>query len=161
MDYLVHHLLRASAMRWPNKEALIHEGNRLSYIQVEENTNRLADVLCGAGVERGDRVGIFFDHSVHQILSICGISKAGGVFVPINPLLLPDQVRHIVNDCGMKGIITSQAKLASLQQVVLATPSVRFLITTDGASNLHTTPYILGLEEILLSASDKPLPDMC
>src|SRR5262245_43604701 len=119
MDYLVHHLLRASAMRWPDKEALIHEDNRLSYLQVEEHTNRLANVLRRAGVERGDRVGIFLDQSVHQVLAICAISKAGGVFVPINPLLLPDQVRHIVNDCGMKGICTSQAKLASLQQVVL------------------------------------------
>src|SRR5215831_7214716 len=149
MDFLAHHSLRTSASRFATKEALVQGSQRLSYEQIEELTNRLAHVLRGSGLGRGDRVGIFLDRSVHEVLAIYGITKAGGVFVPINPLLFSDQVWHIVNDCGIKGIITSNTKLASIQQILPKCLSVKFLITTDGTSNSRAIPPILHWEEML------------
>ena len=105
MNYLVHHLLQSSARRLPAKEALVHEDIRISYAEIDKYTNRLANGLLSADLKRGDRIGIFLDHSIQQVLSIYGISKAGAVFVPINPLLFPDQVRHIVNhSCPKTGL---------------------------------------------------------
>ena len=62
-------------------------------------------------MQRGDRVGIYLDPSVDQVLSIFSISQAGGVYVPINTVLVPDQVAHIARDCGMKALITTPDKL--------------------------------------------------
>jgi acyl-CoA ligase (AMP-forming) (exosortase A-associated) len=128
MDFLIWHLLRRSAERTPGKEALVHGEQRLSYEQVARRCAGLATSLQAANVKRGDRVGIYLDASVPQVISIFGISQAEGVYVPINALLHPDQVMHIARDCGMKGLITTPAKLATLSDLIPQIPSLEFLV---------------------------------
>jgi acyl-CoA ligase (AMP-forming) (exosortase A-associated) len=132
MDFLIHHMLRTSAQRHPETEALVHADERLSYADVERRVSGLAHGLRSAGLSRGDRIGIYLDPSVPQALSIFGISKAGGVFVAVNGLLFPKQVAHIANDCGMKGLITSAEKLAVLGPMVKEIPSLEFLVVVGG-----------------------------
>jgi acyl-CoA ligase (AMP-forming) (exosortase A-associated) len=130
MDFLIWHLLRASSCANPEKEALVHGEERLSYRQVARRTAGLATALRTSLVNRGDRVGIYLDASVPQVISIFGVSQAGGVYVPINALLHSDQVVHIARDCGMKGLITTPAKLASLAEAIPQIPTLEFLIVT-------------------------------
>ncbi len=142
MHTLIHHFVRCSAERFPGKEALVDGKERLSYLEVARRVAALAHGLRQAGANRGDRVGIYLDASVPQVLSIFGISQAGAVFVPINTTLFPEQLSHIAKDCGMKGLITTCAKLASLTPVLRDIPSLKFVVTVgDGEvtdSNLPT-----------------------
>jgi acyl-CoA ligase (AMP-forming) (exosortase A-associated) len=131
MDYLTHHMLQTSARRAPNKEALVHGAERLTYATVASKTAGLANGLRNAGLSPGDRIGIYLDASVQQVVSIFGISEAGGVFVPINTTLFPDQVAHVAKDCGMKGLIATRSKLASLLEVLPQIPSLEFLVLTE------------------------------
>jgi acyl-CoA ligase (AMP-forming) (exosortase A-associated) len=133
MDFLVHHMLRRSAIRTPDKEALVHGEDRLTYAEVAGRTAGLAEGLRQAGVEPGDRVGIYLDPSVSQVLSIFAVSRASGVFVPLNPLLFPEQVVHIVNDCRVKGLITSASKLRALASVLARLDSLEFLVVVGDA----------------------------
>jgi acyl-CoA ligase (AMP-forming) (exosortase A-associated) len=128
MDFLIHHMLRASAARSPEKEALIHGSRRLGYGEVARRTSALARGLRRAGLRRGDRAGIYLEPSVAQVLSIFGISEAGGAYVPINAALFPEQVGHIAADCGMKGLITTPAKLAMLAPILPQIPSLEFIV---------------------------------
>jgi acyl-CoA ligase (AMP-forming) (exosortase A-associated) len=132
MDFLIHHMLRTSARRRPDKEALVHGDQRLSYREVDRRVSGLAQGLRAAGMVRGDRVGIYLDASVPQALSIFGVSRAGGVYVPINGLLFPEQVGHIARDCQMKGLITTREKVDSLSEMIKETPSLDFLILVGG-----------------------------
>jgi acyl-CoA ligase (AMP-forming) (exosortase A-associated) len=134
LDFLVHHLLRTSADRYPEKEALVHGDQRLTYAEVARQTVGLAHGLQRAGLQRGDRIGIFLRPSVPQVLSIFGISLAGGVFVPINDALFPSQVAHIAQDCQMKGLITDSAKLAGLLKVIRNISSLEFLVLLEAES---------------------------
>ena len=111
MDYLIHHMLQSSARRRPDKEAMVHGERRVSYREVATRCAAVATGLRNAGMRRGDRVGIYLDPSIDQVLSIFSISQAGGVYVPINTVLFPEQVAHIVRDCGMKALITTPEKL--------------------------------------------------
>src|SRR5467141_989808 len=128
MDFLIWHLLRESARRWPEKEALVHGEERLSYGEVARRVNGLAAGLRDAGLRRGDRMGIYLEASVPQAISIFGISRAEAVYVPINALLHPEQVMHIARDCGMKGLVTTVPKLASLAEVLPQIPSLEFVV---------------------------------
>ena len=128
MDFLIWHLLRDSVRRSPNKEALVHGNERLTYREVARKTAGLATGLRGVGMKRGDRVGIYLEASVPQVISIFGISQGEGVFVPINIALHADQVMHIARDCGMKGLITTPAKLSSLAEILPQIPSLEFLV---------------------------------
>ena len=133
MDYLIWHLLRESVRRSPQKEALVHKEQRLTYAEVGRRTSGLATGLRSKGINRGDRVGIYMDASIPQVLSIFGVSEAEGVYVPISALLHADQVAHIARDCGMKALITTPAKLASLAEALPQMSSLEFLIiTTEG-----------------------------
>ena len=132
MDFLIHHMLQTSAQRHPEKEALVHAGRRLTYAAVERQVTGLAAGLVTAGASRGDRIGIYLDASIPQVLSIFGVAKAGAVFVPVNGLLFPEQVTHIANDCGMKGLITSADKLAALGAAVKEMASLEFIVVVDG-----------------------------
>ncbi len=148
MDFLVHHMLRTSVYRHPEKEALVHGNRRLAYAEVERQVSGLAHGLRSAGLMRGDRVGIYLDASIPQALSIFAISKAGGVFVPINSLLFPEQVAHIGNDCGMKGLITSADKLATLGPTIKEIPSLEFLVVSGGNGPGDTQPPRHAFEEL-------------
>lgn len=131
MDFLVHHLLRTSAARFPHKEALVCRSERLTYQAAARHTASLATGLPQCGLQRGDRIGIYLGPSVSQALAIFAVSQAGGVFVPIHQILFPDQVAHIARNCAMKGLITTAAKLADLASVLPTIPSLEFLVVVD------------------------------
>jgi acyl-CoA ligase (AMP-forming) (exosortase A-associated) len=134
MDFLIWHLLRDSVRRTPDKQALVHGEQRLSYREVARRTAGLATALRKFDVKRGERIGIHLDASVPQVISIFGVSQSEGVYVPINALLYPEQVMHIARDCGMKALITNAAKVESLIEVIPQIPSLKFLIVVgEGA----------------------------
>src|SRR5262245_5552858 len=144
MDFLIHHMLRTSSMRFPEKEALVHGEQRLTYSAVASQVAGLACGLREAGLQRGDRLGIYLDPSIPQVLSIFGVAQAGGVLVPITHLLFPDQIAHIAQDCRMKGLITTTVKLATLEKVLPDIPSLEFVVvlqdteTPDVALPVHS-----------------------
>lgn len=157
MDFLIHHMLRSSAARYPAKEALVHGSRRLSYSQVVSACSSFAFGLRKAGVARGDRVGIYLDPSVEQVLSIFSTSQAGGVYVPINTVLVPDQVAHIVRDCGMKALITTPEKIETLGPALRDASPLQFFVATGnrnghGAAESHLPVH--RMEDMLAASFD-------
>jgi len=152
MDFLIHHMLRTSAIRFPEKEALVHGEQRLTYSAVASQVAGLACGLREAGLQRGDRLGIYFDPSISQALSIFGVAQAGGVFVPINHLLFPDQVVHVAQDCRMKGLITTTAKLATLEKVLPDIPSLEFVVVLQDTQMPDLALSVHSFEEFCQAA---------
>lgn len=154
MDFLIWHLLRKSSARTPHKEALVHGAQRLNYQQVARLTAGFATSLRDRNVNRGDRVGIYLDASVAQVISIFGISQAEGVYVPINALLHYDQVMHIARDCGMKGLITTPTKLATLVDVIPQISTLEFLVVVGAGEIPATRLPVYRFDD--LSATEPP-----
>jgi acyl-CoA ligase (AMP-forming) (exosortase A-associated) len=148
MDFLIHHMLRTSAERSPEKEALVCGRDRLSYGEVAEKVCGLGTGLRRGGLVRGDRAGIYLEPSVPQVLSIFGVSKAGCVFVPINAMLFPEQVAHIAQDCGMKALITTPAKLSALAPVLPQIPSLEFIVLAGDEKTHKASLPLHSLEEL-------------
>ncbi len=152
MQYLIYHMLSSSARRSPLKEALVHVDERLNYLEVVRRVDGLAAGIRDSGLRRGDRVGIYLDTSVPQVISIFGISRAEGVFVPINALLHAEQVQHIARDCGMKGLITTPSKLATLSEVLPQIPSLKFLVVVGEGDLPDSSLPVYRYEEFCLRA---------
>jgi len=133
-------MLRTSSRREPEKEALVHGNERLTFAQVNARALNLASGLQGVGLERGERVGILLDAGIPQMLSIFAVSAAGGVFVPINSVLMPGQVSHIARDCGISGLITTSNKLKQLLPSLPEIKSLRFLVVV--ADSEQVTPHV-------------------
>lgn len=141
-------MLRTSARRLPDKEALVHGRERLSYRDVDRRVAGLAQGLRAAGTGHGDRIGIYLDASIPQALSIFAVSRAGGVYVPINGLLFPEQVAHIGRDCRMKGLITTREKLSLLAGALKEIASLEFLVLVDDGGPVDNSLPIFGFDEL-------------
>ncbi len=160
MDYLVHHLLRSSANRYPGKVALIHGKQRLTYREMATQSAALAAGLRRAGIALWDRVGIFLNPSVPQTLSITATSQAGGVFVPIHHSLFPEQVAHIMNDCGIRALITDRSKLAKLRAILPKIPALAFLIVVDAGPEPDLTLPVYRFEELIAQQAPETTGDI-
>src|SRR5262245_44119604 len=159
MDYLVHHMLERSARSYGDKEAFVCGETRLTYRQAQVDVTALARGLQEAGIGRGERVGVILEPSIELPLSILGISKAGGVFVPVNAALFPHQVAHIVRDCGMKALIVSAQALPALGQVIREGNSLDFVVVVgEGLFSLDKPLYTL---EQMLSTSAGAWRETC
>ena len=113
-DYLLHHLLEHSAKQNPEKEAFVYKENSITYEELEKKSSGLALKLLQMGVKRGDRIGIFLGKSLEMIISLFGILKAGGIYVPIDPAAPVNRVAFIVNHCGIECLIATSSNLEKL-----------------------------------------------
>src|SRR5258706_13528180 len=102
MQFLLNHLLEESARRFPDKPAVVFDASVLSYAELDRISTQLAHVLIENGFRRGDRVGIWMPKSIASIVSMHGILKAGGGYVPLDPGAPPERGRYILEDCGLR-----------------------------------------------------------
>jgi acyl-CoA ligase (AMP-forming) (exosortase A-associated) len=161
MDYLVHHMLRTTAGRLPEKEALVCGDERLTYRGIARRVAGVAQGLRQAGLRRGERVGIYLDASVAQVAAIFAVPRAGGVFVPVSGQLFPSQVAHILRDCQVAALITTPARLASLAEVVHDSPSVRFLVAAGEGETAGARVPVHRLESLAALAPPDTWPETC
>jgi long-chain acyl-CoA synthetase len=108
MPVLVHQFLEESAGRSPNKIALVCDGKRWTYAQLDALSNQAAQALLQAGVQRGDRVAIYLQNSVEAVISIFGTLKAGGTFVYVNHTTKQDKLRYVLQNCRARILIAER-----------------------------------------------------
>src|SRR6266566_8176196 len=118
----VEEFLEGSARRFPDKTALVCDGRRWTYRQLDERANALAHAMIDAGVRRGDRVAVYLDNSVEAVLSVFAALKAGGVFLVINPSVKPEKLAYILNNCRATSLVTDARKVQTLQDLWPDTP---------------------------------------
>lgn len=103
--YLADSLLNSGA-QYPDKTAVVVEGQAFCYAELLESTKRLAAALLARGLQRGDRVAIYMDNTWPCIISIYAVAMAGGVFLVVNPQTKADKLAYILND-SETGILLS------------------------------------------------------
>jgi len=67
---LLHHLLADSAARYPNKEAIVFQGNKVTYAELEKESNRLANSLSEIGIKRGQRVSVYMSRGITALIGV-------------------------------------------------------------------------------------------
>lgn len=102
-DYLLH-----SARRLPDKVALVCMKQRMTYGELDARSNALAHSLAAAGVKRGDRVLVFADNTVENVVSFWAVLKANAVVSIVNPLTKSDKLSYLLDDCRPTALITDQ-----------------------------------------------------
>ena len=132
MAYLLQQMLTESACAFPQNEAIRHQGQALTYAELDGVTNQVARALRRAGVERGDRVGIYVNKSPASVISIFGILKAGGVYVPLDPNSPVKRLAYIVRNCEIKVLLAGPEQLERIAKIASdETPLHCVLLTGD------------------------------
>lgn len=129
---LLHQLIENSAERTPAADALQFRDETWTYGKLAAEVHRFACCLTGLPVFRSDRIAVFLDKRFETVVGTFGASAAGAVFVPVNPILKPAQVGHILTDCNVRVLVTSAARLTGLADTLGSCPDLDHVILTDG-----------------------------
>ncbi len=138
----VERFLAQSAQRFPSKTALIAGAVRLTYAELDAQTNALAAALQRLGVKRNDRVLVFMDNAAEAALAIFAVLKAGATFSPINASTKADKLAYVVGNCRPVAILT-QKKLAPVALAAIDDRKVAVLVANTpewDAALAETTP---------------------
>lgn len=131
----LHDLVSLAAERAPEQPALISGDRVLSYAGFEKNIRAFAAGLDRCGLLQQERVAVFLPKSIECVTGFFGTAAAGGAFVPVNPILKPAQVAHILRDSGAKILLTAAGRLSALVPVLEDCPALELVLLTDDSCN--------------------------
>ncbi len=158
MISLLPQLLTRAAERHGSRDAVVMEGARHGYADLEAAANRFARSLRAHGVRRGDRVALWLPKSPEAVAAIYGIMKAGAAYVPVDPAAPPARLAFILRDCAVAGLVTRADRTAALDEAFSAGAPMRALWFTDSPAE---TPRVAGLpgvpwEALASESSESP-----
>ena len=149
----------------PDTPSLIFKDKQITFSQLALLVEEQANSLQCLDLERQQRVAVYLPKQIETVSSFLAISQAGGVFVPINPVLKAPQVGHILNDCNVKILITSKNRLQSLADTLHHCTDLHTIILVDHEAkdqNIHTQ-RILNWSDFLESGKHHdfiPIPSI-
>ena len=94
---------------FPDRVGLHYMGTPFTYKQIDEMSNRFANLLKKIGVKKGDTVGINLPNIPAYYIGLVGIQKAGCVITGVSPLLTAEEINHQLKDSGAKVLVTLDA----------------------------------------------------
>ncbi|MGX9744826.1 non-ribosomal peptide synthase/polyketide synthase [Ralstonia pseudosolanacearum] len=118
----IHGLFEAQVRRTPEAIAVEHEGQQVSYAELNARANRVAHALIGLGVGPDARVGLCAERSVELVIGLLGILKAGGGYVPLDPSYPQDRLTYMLEDSAPVAVLAqsnTREQLGALSVPVL------------------------------------------
>ena len=119
-DKCVHELVEAQVARTPDAIAVVCDGERLTYAELNARANRLAHHLRGLGARPDARVAICAERSLEMVVGLLGIFKAGGAYVPLDPGYPAERLAAMLKDSAPIAVLTHGAARASLERGMAA-----------------------------------------
>jgi acyl-CoA ligase (AMP-forming) (exosortase A-associated) len=132
----VHDLIGEAADRRGDAAALTYRDLTLTYRELWRAVGTAAAGLRRLGLGRGDRVAVYLDKRIETVAAVFGASAAGGVFVPVNPLLRAKQVAYILADCDVRVLVTTPERLELLRAELDACKSLEHIVLVGGADGV-------------------------
>ncbi|HZF26866.1 MAG TPA: acyl-CoA ligase (AMP-forming), exosortase A system-associated [Steroidobacteraceae bacterium] len=132
MSMLIHDVVSRAAANEPAAVALRLGTGQLSYGKLDAWITGFANALIALGVSRGARVAVYLPKRFETVAALFGASRAGCVFVPVNPLLKPPQVGHILRDCNAQVLVSSAVRIKDLHAELERCPELRHVVLDGG-----------------------------
>jgi amino acid adenylation domain-containing protein len=151
-DKTVQQLFEAQVEQTPDAIAIVFEGERLTYAELNERANRVAHYLRARGVGAEARVGIMVERSMEMVVGLLGILKAGGAYVPLDPAYPQERLSFMLRDAAVPVLLTQSRLMESLpehgaevicldtQWAEIATQSTE---PVDGGATAESLAYVM------------------
>ncbi len=136
----LNHLFDLSLLGRREKPALEFRGTTYTFGEIDNRSNRLAQLLLHRGLRKGDRLSVYLANSIDLIDIFLACVKTGIVFVPVNILYRDREIAHILSDAEPSALITDAAitatvpiwRTAELTEAAATLAPDRPAVTLDG-----------------------------
>ena len=160
-DKCIHQLFEEQVEKTPDAVAVVFEGEKLTYQQLNQQANQLGHYLRAFKVGSGVLVGISVEPSLDQVVSLLSVLKAGGVYVPLDPNYPQERLAFMEEDSKVQVVLTKEPRLdnSSLQHSrIVCLDRERDVIGQESSENLacHTTPDDLAYAIYTSGSTGKP-----
>jgi fatty-acyl-CoA synthase len=140
------------------KEAVIFKDERITYGELRDRAYRVANVLRGLGVRKGDRVAVLLRNCTEWFDIFFAVASLGAVMVPVNFLLKNKEVTFIINDSGASVLFVGEDLLELVDTGKGETPELRDIIRIGQASS-GLDPSVLSYSALAAKASAAPVSE--
>ncbi len=146
-------LLEEKAKEYPDKEAIIFKDRRITYKELNEQAERLANFLMKKGVGRGDKVAIWLPNLPEWVVAWFAVPKIGAVVVPTDPWYKSGEIKYMFDDSDTKAVITTDTHgkynfLDILEEVKPELSKLEQIVLIEGKSDkISTISFEDALEE--------------
>ncbi|AZL16326.1 non-ribosomal peptide synthetase [Rickettsiales endosymbiont of Stachyamoeba lipophora] len=113
-ELVVSELFARVAQEYPNNIAVRYDDISITYKELNERSNQLANYLRNIGVDRGTLVVLVLERSIEMIISILAVLKVGGAYIPLDPSYSTERLEFVINDTQAPIIITDEASIDKL-----------------------------------------------
>jgi long-chain acyl-CoA synthetase len=161
---LLHEYLEQNALRCPDKTALVFQGRRLTWREIDDTATRVACALHELGLARGDRVVVYLDNSVETCVAILGVLRADGIFSVVNAQTKADKLAYVLNDCRATTFIASSVQRRIWEKSLTESPHVKHAFVVSPETSPETTKTVGTAQlhdfwRLLRDVPIKPLPE--
>ncbi|GAA4058248.1 acyl-CoA synthetase [Actinomadura miaoliensis] len=146
------------AERTPGRPAVIMAGSGriVTYRELDEESNRLAQLLRAEGLRPGDHVAFMLENHPLFLAVAWAAQRSGLYYTAVSSRLQADELAYIVDNCGAKVFVSSRALAGTAAAVTERTPRVRLRLMLDGVA-----PGFESYEERVAAHPPTPIPDEC
>lgn len=141
-------LLERNARKYPNKEAVVCMGRRISYKALDHFVNKFGHALHSEGISKGDKVVLFMPNTVEFVIAYFAVQRIGAIVVPISAKLTLHEVEYIVGNSDAKAFITHEMVFETVK--TMSKPSI--LIKTGAEVGVWRS-----FEALLESGKESPI----
>jgi long-chain acyl-CoA synthetase len=152
---LLYDIISRGAEKHPDRPALHFHDTTITYGQLAEQVNRLANSLRARGIHRGDAVAVLLPNCPPFTIAYYAITALGAVCVPANPLLKPAELEYIWGDAEAKMVITAPPFLANAQAALQALGSNASVVCVGASEDLPEG--VTGFGALLAEASSEAI----
>ncbi len=152
MPILFHDLFSQAAGQQGSSAAIVHKKNTWTYQQLDQLVQHQVQALQSVHLKPQQRVAVYLPKQIETVTSFLAISMAGGVFVPVNPVLKAAQVGYILIDCNVHILITSKSRLQGLASVLDSCPDLHTIILVENdidPAEFNLSQTISGWQDFL------------
>ncbi len=145
MAELIHQLIEQQTDSALNSAALIYKEQTFTYAELSSHVSAAAAGFASLGLNPSERIAIYLPKLPKTVFSIFGATQSGGVFVPINPLLKPNQVSYILQDCNVRILVTSSERLKQLSNILSNCHDLHSIILIDNKKGSIKVQHAINL----------------
>src|SRR4030042_897915 len=150
-------MLTGAARRYGDRTAIVMGDRRVSFTELEADSNRVANALIKMGVKKGDRVAMIQASNPEFVNVFFGIRKAGGIAVPLDARYVPDELVSLFNDCRPRVLVVEEPPLESLLSSFSRFDSIEHIITVNSEIDRRFASYRQILAENPSDNVDVPI----